>query len=229
MRTLFTPSGSWLTTRLVSLFLLLCAMTVASQAMAARPVIVSPATGTTLTPVAVNQFMSVTITATGGELPLDGWYECDIDHPSYDGTQICLPPGLTLNPSPNSATTTLSGSPTTAGTYTFAVSLNDGLNQAGVATYVLVVGASSTPTLTSAAPNSGSTAGATSVVLTGTNLTGATAVSFGGTAVSSFIVNNASTITATTPSHDVHHTLVTERIANITPHTKPALRGLFSW
>ena len=64
-----------------------------------------------------------------------------------------------------------------------------------------MVGASSTPTLTSAAPNSGSTAGATSVVLTGTNLTGATAVSFGGTAASSFIVNNASTITATTPSH----------------------------
>ena len=201
MRTLFTPSGSWLTTRLVSLFLLLCAMTLSSQAMAARPVIVSPATGTTLTPVAVNQFMSVTITATGGALPLDGWYECDIDDPGYDGTQICLPPGLTLNPSPNSATTTLSGSPTTAGTYTFAVSLNDGLNQAGVATYTLVVGASSTPTLTSAAPNSGSTAGATSVVLTGTNLTGATAVSFGGTAASSFIVNNASTITATTPSH----------------------------
>ncbi|MCK9817524.1 putative Ig domain-containing protein [Pseudomonas sp. MAFF 302046] len=201
MRTLFTPSGSWLTKRLVSLFLLFCATTLSSQAMAVGPVIASPATGTTLPPVAVNQFMSVTITATGGALPLDGWYECDIDDPSYDGTQICLPPGLTLNPSPNSATTTLSGSPTTAGSYTFAVSLNDGLNQAGVATYILVVGASSTPTLTSAAPNSGSTAGATSVVLTGTNLTGATAVSFGGTAASSFIVNSATSITAITPAH----------------------------
>ncbi|NBF09677.1 putative Ig domain-containing protein [Pseudomonas sp. Fl4BN1] len=201
MRTPFTTSGRWLAKRLVSLFLLFCAMTLASQAMAARPVIVSPATGTTLTPVAVNQFMSVTITATGGALPLDGWYECNIDDPSYDGTQICLPPGLTLGYSPRSATTTLSGSPTTAGTYTFAVSLNDGLNQAGIATYTLVVSAGSPPTLTSVAPNSGSTAGATSVVLTGTNLNGATAVTFGGVAATSYSITNATSITATTPAH----------------------------
>ncbi|OOW00994.1 IPT/TIG domain/outer membrane autotransporter barrel domain-containing protein [Pseudomonas sp. MF4836] len=145
--------------------------------------------------------MSVTITATGGALPLDGWYECDIDDPSYDGTQTCLPPGLTLSPSPHSATTTLSGSPTAAGTYTFAISLNDGLNQAGVATYTLVVTSSATPTLTSVAPSSGSTAGATSVTLTGTNFTGATAVTFGGAAATGFTVNNATTITATTPAH----------------------------
>ncbi|WP_274522623.1 putative Ig domain-containing protein [Pseudomonas sp. MF4836] len=201
MSTPFTPSGSWLAKRLVSLFLLFCAMTLAGQAMAARPVITSPASGTTLTPVAVNQFMSVTITATGGALPLDGWYECDIDDPSYDGTQTCLPPGLTLSPSPHSATTTLSGSPTAAGTYTFAISLNDGLNQAGVATYTLVVTSSATPTLTSVAPSSGSTAGATSVTLTGTNFTGATAVTFGGAAATGFTVNNATTITATTPAH----------------------------
>jgi hypothetical protein len=50
------------------------------------------------------------------------------------------------------------------------------------------------PTVTSFAPTSG-TAGA-SVIITGTNLTGATAVSFGGTAAQSYQVNSAAQITA---------------------------------
>ena len=57
------------------------------------------------------------------------------------------------------------------------------------------------PTLTLASPNSGSTAGGTSVTLTGTNLTGATAVTFGGTAATSYTVTDATSITATTPAH----------------------------
>nr|WP_211162536.1 putative Ig domain-containing protein [Aeromonas sp. DNRA1] len=145
--------------------------------------------------------MSIPISSTGGALPLDQWVECDANDPNYDGVTPCLPPGLILDPSPGSSTTTLHGAPTTAGTYTFSITLNDGLNQGGVATYTLVVTSSAVPTLTSVAPNSGSTAGATSVTLTGTDFTGATAVSFGGTAASGYIVNNATTITATTPAH----------------------------
>lgn len=57
------------------------------------------------------------------------------------------------------------------------------------------------PTLTLASPNSGNTAGSTSVTLTGTNLTGATAVTFGGTAATSYTVTDATSITATTPAH----------------------------
>ena len=57
------------------------------------------------------------------------------------------------------------------------------------------------PTLTLASPNSGSTAGGTSVTLTGTNLTGATAVTFGGTAATSYTVTDATSIIATTPAH----------------------------
>jgi hypothetical protein len=52
----------------------------------------------------------------------------------------------------------------------------------------------STPTITAITPTT-SAAGAT-VTITGTNFTGATAVSFGGTAASSFTVVNATTITA---------------------------------
>jgi hypothetical protein len=58
----------------------------------------------------------------------------------------------------------------------------------------------SPPTLTSVSPNSGSTAGGTVVTLTGTNFTGATNVTFGGTAATNRTVVNATTITCTTPA-----------------------------
>jgi hypothetical protein len=56
------------------------------------------------------------------------------------------------------------------------------------------------PTLTSIAPNTGPVVGGTTVVLTGTNLTGATAVSFGATPATSFVVNSATQITAVAPA-----------------------------
>jgi subtilisin-like proprotein convertase family protein len=54
------------------------------------------------------------------------------------------------------------------------------------------------PTLSSFAPATG--APGTTVVLTGTNLTGATSVSFAGTAAAAFTVNSPTTITATVPA-----------------------------
>ncbi len=57
------------------------------------------------------------------------------------------------------------------------------------------------PSLTSVSPKNGPAAGGQSVTITGANLTGATSVSFGGTAASSFTVVNSMTITATTPAH----------------------------
>jgi hypothetical protein len=57
------------------------------------------------------------------------------------------------------------------------------------------------PAITSVAPTSGSTAGGTSVTITGTDLTGATAVNFGATAASTFTVDSATQITATAPAH----------------------------
>lgn len=50
-------------------------------------------------------------------------------------------------------------------------------------------------------PNNGTTAGGTSVTITGGNFTGATAVTIGGTAVTSFTVVDANTITAVTAAH----------------------------
>jgi len=57
------------------------------------------------------------------------------------------------------------------------------------------------PTVTNVSPNSGSTAGGTSVTITGTKLNGATAVMFGATAATGVTVVNATTITATSPAN----------------------------
>ncbi|MCE0539506.1 IPT/TIG domain-containing protein [Kineosporia rhizophila] len=56
------------------------------------------------------------------------------------------------------------------------------------------------PVITAMNPTRGPTAGGTSVTITGTNLTGATGVSFGGTAATSFSVDSATQITAVAPA-----------------------------
>jgi hypothetical protein len=66
--------------------------------------------------------------------------------------------------------------------------------------YTLNIIAPSPPTITGISPSSGSTSGGTSVVITGTNFTGASSVSFGGTAAAIFSVNSATQITATSPA-----------------------------
>jgi Metallo-peptidase family M12/Secretion system C-terminal sorting domain/IPT/TIG domain len=61
-----------------------------------------------------------------------------------------------------------------------------------------IVGALPAPTITSFTPTSGPVG--TSVVITGTNFTGATAVSFNNVAATTFTVNSATQITATVPT-----------------------------
>ncbi len=56
------------------------------------------------------------------------------------------------------------------------------------------------PTVTGVSPSSGSTLGGTNVTITGTNFTGATAVTIGGSVAANVTVVNATTITATTPA-----------------------------
>jgi hypothetical protein len=56
------------------------------------------------------------------------------------------------------------------------------------------------PTVIKLTPKTGPTAGGTSVTITGTNLTGATAVKFGSTNAAKFTVNSSTKITATSPA-----------------------------
>ncbi len=60
-------------------------------------------------------------------------------------------------------------------------------------------GSATPPTLTSISPSSGPTSGGTTVTITGTNLTGATAVDFGTVGAASFTVVSATEITAVSP------------------------------
>ena len=64
-------------------------------------------------------------------------------------------------------------------------------------TYVAPVPA---PTITSLSPATGTTAGGTYVTITGTNLPGATKVTFGSSVGTGLVVNSATKITVTTPS-----------------------------
>jgi uncharacterized protein YhjY with autotransporter beta-barrel domain len=59
---------------------------------------------------------------------------------------------------------------------------------------------STVPTVTAVSPNSGSVTGGASVILTGTNFTGATAVKFGSASVSTFTVVSATQITVASPA-----------------------------
>ena len=58
----------------------------------------------------------------------------------------------------------------------------------------------SSPTVSGLNPSSGGLSGGMSVIITGSNFTGATGVSFGGVAASSFTVNSATQITAVAPA-----------------------------
>ncbi len=83
------------------------------------------------------------------------------------------------------------------------------------------------PTVTALSPSSGPTAGGTSVVITGTNFTGATAVSFGATAATGFTINSSTQITATAPAHAAGTVDVTVMTSSGTSATSSADRFSF--
>jgi hypothetical protein len=80
-----------------------------------------------------------------------------------------------------------------AGAETITLSTAHNTSATAAFTYVAA------PTFSSISPSSGPTAGGQTVVITGTNLSGATAVTIDGDAVSGFTVDSATQITATTP------------------------------
>jgi len=96
----------------------------------------------------------------------------------------------------NSATSlTATSPPLPAGSYGVTVTTPSGTS----ASSTFTVSAASLPTLSSLGTSSGTTAGGTSVALTGTNFTGAIGVYFGGVPASSFTVSSATSIAATSP------------------------------
>ena len=98
----------------------------------------------------------------------------------------------------NSASSITAVSPAGTGTVNITVTSPDGTSPAVVAdqfTYQNPV-----PTVSSVSPSNGPAAGGSSVTITGTGFTGATAVKFGGTAAASYAVNTGTQITAVSPA-----------------------------
>ncbi len=138
--------------------------------------------------------------------------------PSTTTTGQPSPGDFTLNSGTCTSSTTLAPgvsatcdlgiefTPLVGGTLTgFANITDDNLNVVGATQSVVLNGTATglPPTLSQITPNTGSTAGGTPVTITGTNLTGATAVNFGNAVVSSsnFTVNQGgTTITLNTPA-----------------------------
>ena len=75
--------------------------------------------------------------------------------------------------------------------------------------------------MTAVSPASGPAAGGTSVTITGTNLTGATAVNFGATPAATFTVNTATQITATSPAGSGTVNITVTTPAGTSPLTAP--------
>ncbi|MGY3117866.1 hypothetical protein ACVWXQ_001803 [Bradyrhizobium sp. S3.14.4] len=96
----------------------------------------------------------------------------------------------------NSATSITATSPAGTGTVDLTVTTPGGTSAISTADQFSYA---ATPAVTSVAPNAGLLAGGTSVTITGTALSGATAVKFGANNATSFTVNSATSITATSP------------------------------
>ncbi|MFF9815919.1 IPT/TIG domain-containing protein, partial [Streptomyces sp. NPDC014006] len=96
----------------------------------------------------------------------------------------------------NSSTQITAVTPSGSGTVNVTVATSQGTSTQTVPfTYVVA------PSVSGVSPNQGSVSGGTTVTLTGVNLSGATAVSFGGVPAASFTVNSGTQITAVSPAH----------------------------
>ena len=98
--------------------------------------------------------------------------------------------------SPTSITAT---APAGTGTVDVTVTTPQGTSATSAADQYSYVPPGPAPSVRKVAPRRGSTGGGTTVEITGSNFTTATAVQFGGRAASSFTVNSATSITAVSP------------------------------
>jgi hypothetical protein len=112
-------------------------------------------------------------------------------------TAVDFGPGNDASITSDSATQITATAPAGRGTVDVTVTTANGTSATGPADQYTFV---APPSVTGVNPNVGTTAGGTSVTITGTGLNGATAVKFGATAAASFSVQSDTKITATSPA-----------------------------
>ena len=128
----------------------------------------------------------------GGRGQRDGSLDDDSRGNDFNGAEYGGSTGVVVN----SATQITATSPAGTGTVDVTVTTPGGTSATSTADQFSYVAA---PTVTAVSPTSGPAAGGTSVTITGTNFTGATAVKFGAT-TATFTVTNATSISATSPA-----------------------------
>jgi autotransporter passenger strand-loop-strand repeat protein len=116
-----------------------------------------------------------------------------------DNSTQTLTTGITWSSS-NSAVATINGSGTATTLAAGMTTIMASVSGISGSTTLTVTAVSALPTVSGVSPASGPAAGGTTVTITGTNFTGATRVSFGGTAATGFHVNSTTSLTATTPA-----------------------------
>lgn len=165
--------------------------TTGMQVLPEPPVLSSlaPATGT------VGTTVTVTLTGSG--------FIADDTTVSVGGAALVGVSNVTVVNGTRATATFAIDAGATAGTYPVTVTTSGGPSGARGFT---VTSAATAPTpsgstLTSINATSGSASGGRGVTLTGTGLTGATGVTFGGVAATSVNVVNSTTVTAVTPAH----------------------------
>ncbi len=160
-------------------------------------VVTNPNSTVALSGISVSSTLPAGIT---GSAPSTG--TCPGGSASYSGG-VFTASGMSLNPSA-SCTISVTLTPTGgAGIYTLGVT-SSATSPSVISTDTNYTFTSltvyNTPAITSISPTAGPAAGGTSVTITGTDLTGATAVKFGATSAASMTVNSSTQITATAPA-----------------------------
>ncbi len=162
-----------------------------STAVNCTPASVSVGTLTTCTATVTDTDSGTTSTPTGG-----------VSFTSSGSGTFSSSGSCSLSGTGATATCNLTYTPTSAGTGTHTITgsyAGDTTHGNTIGAFALTVN-NPVPTLTNISPTSGPTVGGTSVAITGTNFTGATAVKFGATSATTFTVNSATSITATAPA-----------------------------
>ncbi len=146
-----------------------------------------------------------------------------------------LPPGVTLDPT----TGVLSGTPTTAGTFSFVVQTQNVANATlAPSTTVTVAAAAQVPTVSAISPTAGPTKGGTPVAITGTGFAPGSTVAFGKTPATGVTVTSATSISAVAPAGtgtaDVtvttpNGTSVTSAVDQFTYDIRPSVRHLSTY
>src|SRR5579864_1589 len=160
---------NWLSLAAIMCALLVCALGLATEAHAQFP----PPTITNVNPNSGPTAGGTTVTITGTNF--------------FIVSAVKFGRNAAASFTVNSSTQITATSPAGTGIVDITVTAGGGTSATSAADQFSYVSA---PTVTNVNPNTGPPAGGTSVTITGTNFSGATAVRFGSNAASSFIVNS---------------------------------------